>query len=92
MAPFRRLLVLMMVLLSVIQCILLKSITLSPPLTLCPAEPCHTLSGIQGAAQFFTYNNTTMIFLPGNHSLDQNIMVASFNFSYLATPHLCHKS
>ena len=43
--------------------------------TPCPAEPCLTLS--QYAQSHFLTSNTTLIFLPGNHSLDRDITVTN---------------
>ena len=46
------------------------------PDTPCPGEPCHTLSEYV-AGQFFNTLpvNTTMEFLPGNHTLEQTVSV-----------------
>lgn len=42
----------------------------------CPAEPCHTLTEyVEGAEWYFT-NNTTMIFLHGDHTLQADIRIA----------------
>ena len=48
------------------------------PDTPCPGEPCHTLSEYV-ADQFFNNLpvNTTMEFLPGNHTLEQTISVTN---------------
>ena len=45
------------------------------PDTPCPAEPCLTLS--EYAQGHFLTSDTTLIFLPGNHSLDRDIAVAN---------------
>ena len=51
------------------------------PDTTCPGEPCHTLSEYV-ADQFFNNlpMNTTMEFLPGNHTLEQTISVANLTW------------
>ena len=41
----------------------------------CPAEPCHTLS--EYAQGHFLTSDTTLIFLPGNHSLDRDIAITN---------------
>ena len=47
------------------------------PDTPCPAEPCLTLSEYaQGIDHFFT-SNTTLVFLPGDHSLDRDVVIAN---------------
>ena len=48
------------------------------PDTPCPGEPCHTLSEYI-AGQYFNNLpvNTTMEFLPGNHTLEQTISVTN---------------
>ena len=43
--------------------------------TPCPAEPCLTFSAY--AQDDFLTSNTTLIFLPGNHSLDRDIAVTN---------------
>ena len=44
----------------------------TPP---CPAEPCHTLSEyVQQAYMYFT-SNSTFMFLPGNHTLENGLLV-----------------
>ena len=45
------------------------------PDTPCPAEPCLTLS--EYAQSPFLTSNTTLIFLPGSHSLDRDIAVTN---------------
>ena len=45
------------------------------PDTPCPGEPCHTLS--EYAADYNLPVNTTMEFLPGNHTLEQTISVTN---------------
>ena len=45
------------------------------PDTPCPAEPCLTLS--EYAQGHFLTSDTTLIFLPGNHSLDRDIAVTN---------------
>ena len=45
------------------------------PDTPCPAVPCHTLS--EYAQGLFLTSDTTLIFLPGNHSLDRDIAVTN---------------
>ena len=45
------------------------------PDTPCPGEPCHTLS--EYAAGYNLPVNTTMEFLPGNHTLEQTIFVTN---------------
>ena len=51
------------------------------PDTPCPGEPCHTLSEYV-AGQYFNNLpvNTTMEFLPGNHTLEQTISVTSLTW------------
>ena len=51
------------------------------PDTPCPGEPCHTLSEYV-AGQFFNNLpvNTTMEFLPGNHTLEQTISVTNLTW------------
>ena len=51
------------------------------PDTPCPGEPCHTLSEYT-AGQFFNNLpvNTTMEFLPGNHTLEQTISVTNLTW------------
>ena len=48
------------------------------PNTSCPGEPCHTLSQYV-AGQYFNNlpANTTMEFLPGNHTLEKTVSVAN---------------
>ena len=45
------------------------------PDTPCPGEPCHTLS--EYAADWHFQSNTTMEFLPGNHTLEQTMSVTN---------------
>ena len=45
------------------------------PDTPCPGEPCHTLS--EYAADWHFENNTTMEFLPGNHTLKRTMSVTN---------------
>ena len=45
------------------------------PDTPCPGAPCHTLS--EYAADWHFNNNTTMEFLPGNHTLEQTVSVTN---------------
>ena len=45
------------------------------PDTPCPAEPCLTLS--EYAQGHFLTSDTTLIFLPGNHSLNRNIAITN---------------
>ena len=51
------------------------------PNTPCPGEPCHTLSEYV-AGQYFNNLpvNTTMEFLPGNHTLEQTISVTNLTW------------
>ena len=51
------------------------------PNTPCPGEPCHTLSEYV-AGQYFSNLpvNTTMEFLPGNHTLEQTISVTNLTW------------
>ena len=51
------------------------------PDTPCPGEPCHTLSEYV-AGQYFNNLpvNTTMEFLPGNHTLEQTISVTNLTW------------
>ena len=51
------------------------------PDTPCPGEPCHTLSEYV-ASQYFSSLpvNTTMEFLPGNHTLEQTISVTNLTW------------
>ena len=45
------------------------------PDTLCPESPCHTLSEYLGMAdQYFTLN-TTLVLLPGDHILEEKLLV-----------------
>ena len=47
------------------------------PDTLCPEEPCHTLSQY-GERYFQNFNsNTTLVFLPGNHLLNYTISMGT---------------
>ena len=63
----------------------------------CPAKPCFTLS------QFATYQaasiNTTLVILPGKHSLESNILVANIGAFLMTSKHnessaviTCHQS
>ena len=47
------------------------------PDTPCPGEPCHTLS--EYAAGWHFQNNTTMEFLPGNHTLEQTMSLTNLS-------------
>lgn len=48
------------------------------PDTRCPGEPCHTLSEYATGHYFQNMTpNTTMDFLPGNHSLEQTISITN---------------
>ena len=47
------------------------------PDTPCPGEPCHTLS--EYAVDWHFLNNTTMEFLPGNHTLEQTMSVTNLS-------------
>ena len=51
------------------------------PNTSCPGEPCHTLSEYV-AGQYFNNlpENTTMEFLPGNHTLERTISVTNLTW------------
>ena len=41
----------------------------------CPLQPCHTLSHyITESHQYFT-SNTTLVFIPGNHSLEKGLLI-----------------
>ena len=41
----------------------------------CPLQPCHTLSYyIAESHQYFT-SNTTLVFIPGNHSLEKGLLI-----------------
>ena len=71
-------LALTLLLLSAIQsvCFTQSTYYIKPtPDTPCPAEPCLTLS--EYAQGHFLTSNTTLIFLPGNHSLDRDIAVTN---------------
>ena len=48
--------------------------------TSCPTHPCHTLSEYaQDPGQYFSDSNLTLTFLPGNHSLDINLIITNIN-------------
>ena len=54
----------------------------TPTATSCSSYPynsihCATLSGYAQEAEMFFTSNTTLVFLPGNHTLDRNITVAN---------------
>ena len=49
----------------------------------CPGEPCHTLSEyFEQPVQYFT-SNITFVFLPGNHSLKNGLLVADITSLFL---------
>ena len=48
------------------------------PDTPCPGEPCHTLSQFEQYFQNFS-SNMTMVFLPGDHTLNYTISISGFN-------------
>ena len=44
--------------------------------TACSTNPCHTLSEYaQDSGQYFNNSNLTLLFLPGNHTLDVNLTI-----------------
>ena len=46
--------------------------------TACSTNPCHTLSEYaQDSGQYFNNSNLTLLFLPGNHTLDVNLTITS---------------
>ena len=48
--------------------------------TSCPTHPCHTLSEYaQDPSQYFNDSNLTIQFLPGNHTLDINLIITNIN-------------
>ena len=48
--------------------------------TSCPTHPCHTLSEYaQDPGQYFNDSNLTLQLLPGNHTLDVNLTIASIH-------------
>ena len=48
--------------------------------TSCPTHPCHTLSEYaQDPGQYFSDSNLTLTFLPGNHTLDINLIITNIN-------------
>ena len=48
--------------------------------TLCPTHPCHTLSEYaHDIGQYFNESNLTLQLLPGNHTLDVNLTIASIH-------------
>ena len=48
--------------------------------TFCPTHPCQTLSEYaQDPGQYFNDSNLTLQFLPGNHTLDINLIITNIN-------------
>ena len=48
--------------------------------TSCPTHPCQTLSEYaQDPGQYFNDSNLTLTFLPGNHTLDINLIITNIN-------------
>ena len=68
--------ILLLILMLVTSCSAQSTYYITPtPDTPCPGEPCHTLS--EYAAGNNLPVNTTMEFLPGNHTLEQTISVTN---------------
>ena len=70
---------LLLVMLLTSACSALSTYYVTPaPDVPCPGEPCHTLSDYVAHRYFQNFTvNTTMEFLPGNHSLEQTISVTN---------------
>ena len=48
--------------------------------TSCPTHPCHTLSEYaQDPGQYFNDSNLTLLFLPGNHTVDVNVTITNIH-------------
>ena len=45
----------------------------------CPAEPCHTLSEYAKQPSQYFASNTTLVFLPGDHTLTTTVLLENFN-------------
>ena len=46
----------------------------------CPTHPCHTLSEYaQDPGQYFNESNLTLLFLPGNHTVNVNLTITSIH-------------
>lgn len=75
--PLNRPLIPLLLLCSLAACCAQNTYYVKPSAELhCPAEPCHTLMEyVEGAERYFT-NNTTMIFLFGDHTLQADIHIA----------------
>ena len=49
------------------------------PDTLCPGEPCHTLSEYAAEQYLYPTMNRILVFLPGDHTLEQTMSVKNVN-------------
>ena len=53
----------------------------SSPSDSCPAEPCLTLSQFANNSSNYVSINTTLLFLPGNHSLESELLVTNISMA-----------
>lgn len=56
------------------------------PKDLCPVEPCFTLSQFIEDGMNLLDSNTTLLLLPGNHSLEGNITISSVQYFTIVAP------
>ena len=61
------------------------------PDTPCHEDPCHTLSGYVSEAERYFTSNTAMVFLPGEHTLQENITVRCIGgLAFIGNSRICN--